>query len=153
MLSPVNRDLRPDHDAHPVGGPRHALVVGIVRKADIVAAKLASPSEQGLYVFVVVGTAGTIGRLGVDRNASQEDRLTIEQNLCSVGFDRSESDLISELVFTGGDLDVVQLRLFGRPELHSKGRKSNGCTALVIKPRRSRSMHFGNRNCDSLAGN
>jgi hypothetical protein len=47
---PVDGDLAPDQDAAAVGFAGHALVVGVVGEADVVAAELLGPVEEGVDV-------------------------------------------------------------------------------------------------------
>ena len=66
MLRPIDRDFRPDDDAHAVGSAGHTLIVRVMRQPDIVAAKLPRPSKQRRHVLIVVGSSTAIGSLGMD---------------------------------------------------------------------------------------
>ena len=78
LQRPIDRILRPHQQSHAVGGAQHGFIVGIVRQAHKVAAQLLGPSQQRLRVLVGVGAAAAKGRLGMDGDAAQEDRLAIQ---------------------------------------------------------------------------
>ena len=75
LKGPVVGDLGPDHEAEAVGGAGHALVVGVVGEADVVAAEFFGPAEEGVDVF-----ASRRGRCG--RGLRREWRCRGGRRVC-----------------------------------------------------------------------
>jgi hypothetical protein len=98
LEGPVVGNLGPDHESKTIGGAGHALVMWVVSEADIVAAEFFSPAEEGVDIFLRVRTARTIGCFGVDGNASQEDGITVEEDLIAARFYGAEANLVFDFV-------------------------------------------------------
>ena len=53
----------------------------------------------------------------MDRHASQEDGLPVQQNVLALYLDRTEADAVFQMIAGRGDLDVVEFRVLWRPAL------------------------------------
>ena len=88
-----------------------------MRKPHKVAAQFLGPSQQRLRIFVGVGAASAIRRLGVNVDAAQEDRLSIQQYFGATRFDGAETDKLTDGVVASANLDLIKFRGFGGPAL------------------------------------
>ena len=93
------------------------LAIGVVRQAYEVASQVFGPTQQHAGVIIAVGAAGAVRRLFVHRNAAQEYRLAVEQDVEPAHFNAAEANLIADVVGFGGDLNAVELGVFRRPQL------------------------------------
>ncbi len=128
---PVNRDLGPYQQAELVCNAHHVLVVRVVGQSDEVAVELLHPFEQGARVLGTVRPAITFRRLFVHTDATEEHRLSIEQDVGSVGRDGAEADPVRDPVVGSCDLHLVQLRVGRRPK-NEIGGDVDGCTTVGI---------------------
>ena len=59
----------------------------------------------------------------MDAYAAQKDRLAVEQNLISLHFNGAETDLVGEMIVSGGEFDFVEAWIFRRPGYEAAGMK------------------------------
>jgi hypothetical protein len=71
-----------------------------VRQPDKVAAQFLGPAQQRLRILVGVRAAGAIGRLGMNGDAAQKDRLAIQQYLGAARLDGAKADQIFDRILS-----------------------------------------------------
>ena len=119
MFGPVDRNLRPDHDAHAVSSASHPLVVRIVGEPHIITTQFVRPPKQRLDVFVVVRAPPAERRLRVNGDTAQKSRLSVQQDMLAVCLDSSEADFIFKFVISRGERDAVEFGTIRRPQLQA----------------------------------
>ena len=135
---PVDRDLRPDQQAQAIRGARHLVAVRVVREADEVAAQLLGQTQQRLRLRARRGAAAAAQRLLVQRDAAQEDRLAVEQDVRPARGDGAKADAILHAIVGGADHDVVEARRLGRPRRQRRAELEAGVSVSVGRGRVAR---------------
>src|SRR6185369_11148340 len=92
---PVNGNLRPDHDSHPVSLPHHEFVVWVVGQPNKIGAQFFGPTEQHPRIFAAVSASTANRCFFVNTNAAQKNRLAIEQNVSASRFDAAKTNLVA----------------------------------------------------------
>ncbi len=146
---PVNRHLGPDHYSHLVCHTQHRFVVRIVRQPDEVATQLFGPSQQCLGIVVAPCAAGAQRRLFMKIDATQENRLSVKQDVRAFGFYRAKSDALGYLVGLAGNLNLVKLRVFRRPKSEVCVKRNVGAS-LGVGLELLAESRFGNSDGDTL---
>ena len=130
---PIYRHLRPHQNPQLVRGPRHPLVVRIVRQPHKVPAQILHPAQQSGHVPVVVHAPGAERRLGVDAYAVQHNRFAVQQNLRPRCLNRSEAHLVRQRVCSRLQHHVVELRSLRRPQGQPRRRHADGDPPVCIR--------------------
>src|SRR5258708_28984502 len=140
---PVDGDFRPHQQAHAVCEADLILIVRVVSQTDEVATKFLRPSEQRLRVTHGVRAPTGDRRLLMQRNATQEDRFSVQQNLRASRLDGSKPNRVVNRIVTRGDLYVIQLRILRGPQLQPGGNMKSRAT-IGVRNGRSLDPSFGN---------
>src|ERR1019366_8853723 len=83
----------------------------IVRQANEVTSQFLGPAQQGLRVLVSVSAAGAIRRFGMNRDAAQKDRSSIQQYLRASRLYGAETYQVFDSILTRTYVDFIE---FGR---------------------------------------
>src|SRR5260221_9431489 len=140
---PVDGNFRPHEQAHAVCEANLILIVWVVSQTDEVATKFLRPSEQRLRVIHTVRAPTADRCLLMQRNAAQEDRFSVQQNLRASRLDGSKANRVVNRIVTRGDLYVIQLRILRGPQLQPGGNMKSRAT-IGVRNGRSLDPSFGN---------
>ena len=128
------------------------FVVRIMRQPHKVAMQFMRPAEQRGRVLLRPGAAAAIGRLGVDVDAAQKDRLAVEQNLVALHLDGAEADIVVKAVVAGFHLNAIKLRMLGRPADQILRRNGELRVAIGVGCGLLRYVQLGNAQRDGRSG-
>src|SRR5262249_13345269 len=95
---PVNGNLRPDHDFHPISLSNHELVVRVVSQPDEVGPQLFDPTQQGHRILATVRPSTAKWRFLVNADATQKDRSTVQQDVSTTRLNTPKPDQIGHAI-------------------------------------------------------
>ena len=145
MDRPVDRHLRPHHQAELVRDARHVLIVRIMREPHEVAAELLRPAKQQPRVLLGMRAPAAQRILLVQRDSAQKYRLAVEQDVRASHGDAAKANALPDPIVVGRELDIVETRIARRPHLEGARCDVERRDATRVAQRANANAGLGNR--------
>jgi len=126
-------------------------VMRVVRQAHVVAAQFLGPGQRLQRIGLAVGAPAVQRGLVVDRDAAQEDRPAIEQDLGAADLDAPEADVLAQRLMAGLHDHLVELWRCRRPQAQARRVDLEPRMALGIHRDRPGQAQLGDADRHRLA--